>query len=307
MEEFFDSSCTIKDLCLDPDVGKYMFYLYYPQRYLSNVYDQTITQSAKYGLEAFNFFKKAILDGAVSQYFVDDKKPDVSMIHLGHKNNAKVVFVLSGGGLYSVCHGIEGLPIASRLFEKGFDVFLVTYSIDEGAYKNGPLDDLASCISYALAHRRDLNIDMKDYAVLGFSAAGFVVGHFGTSLNGYKKYGLPKPSLLALIYPVINLRTCLNEQTAIYCLRREYSEENLHRWSVDEIVDEDYPKTFLLHCKDDPIVTFENAERMASSLKRFGIPFFSKFYERGGHGWSIADDDPPKGWIELFIDYYGKQ
>ena len=148
---------------------------------------------------------------------------------------------------------------------------------------------------------------MADYSILGCSAAGFVVAHFGTSINGYKKYGLPKPYMLMLIYPVINLRTCLNEQTAIYCLRREYSEENLHNWSVDEIVDIDYPRTFILHCKDDPIVTFNNAEWMVNSLEKYNIPHFFKAYDKGGHGWSIAEDDPPKGWIDLLVSYYNKK
>ena len=115
---------------------------------------------------------------------------------------------------------------------------------------------------------------------------------------------LPKPGLLALIYPVINLRTCLNEQTAIYCLRREYQEENLHNWSVDEIVDKNYPRTFIIHSKVDEVVTFENAERMVNSLKHFKIPYFFKAYETGAHGFSIATKEPAKGWTDLLLNYY---
>ena len=303
MEHFYNEKTTIKDLCEDKDVGKYMLYLYYPKRYLDNVYNQTVVDSAKYGLAGFNFLKKNILEGRVKQYFVDEKKPDVSIIHVSHNNNSKVIFILSGGGLYSVCHGIEGLPIAARLFEKGFDVILVTYSIDDGGYKDGPLEDLASSIRYCLNHQEELSINMDNYSILGCSAAGFVTAHFGTTLHGYKKYDLPKPGLLGLIYPVITLRTCLNEQTAIYCLRREYSEENLHNWSVDEIVDENYPKTFITHSKDDPVVDFDNAERMVNSLEKYHIPYFFKAYKKGGHGFSIADFEEPKDWIDLFVNY----
>ena len=307
MKEYFGENTTIRDLISDERVGKYMPFLYYPKRYLDNVINQTITETAPYGLEGFNFLKEQVLLGNVEQFFVSKEKPDVSIIHITHKNNSKVIFVLSGGGLYSVCHGIEGLPIAYELFNKGFDIFLLTYSIDDGAYKNGPLDDLASAISFCLTYEKELKIDMSNYIVLGASAAGFVAGHFGTTKNGYLKYKLPKPGLLALIYPVINLRTCLNEQTAIYCLRREYSEENLHDWGIDENVDSNYPKTFILHSKDDPIVTFENAERMVKALRKYHIPYFSKFYETGGHGWSIAKNDPAKGWTNLLEEYYEKE
>ena len=307
MKAYFNKETTIRDLCKDKDVGRYMPYLYYPKRYLDNVIDQTIPETAKYGLDSFNFFKEMIIEGKVKQFFIDKNKPDVSLIHITHNNNAKAIFVLSGGGLYSVCHGIEGLPISQPLFDKNYDIFLLTYSIDDGAYKNGPLDDLASAIKFCLKNEKELNIDMKDYIVLGASAAGFVAGHFGTTINGYKKYDLPKPGLLALIYPVINLRTCLNDQTAIYCLRREYSEENLHNWSVDEIVDNDYPRTFIIHSKDDPVVTFDNAQWMVNSLEKYNIPYFCKAYETGGHGWSIATEEEANNWTELLIDYYEKQ
>lgn len=303
MKKYFNEKTTIRELVQDKDIDKYMPYLYYPKRYLNEVMDQTITQTAKYGLDSFNFFKEKIIEGNVKQYFINKDKPDVSIIHISHSNNSRAIFVLSGGGLYSVCHGIEGLPIASKLFDEGYDVLLLTYSIDDGAYKNGPVDDLASAISFALKYEQELKIRMKDYVVLGCSAAGFVAGHFGTTLNGYIKYKLPKPSLLALIYPVINLRTCLEEQTAIYCLRREYSEENLHNWSVDEIVDNNYPKTFIVHCKDDNIVTFDNATRMVNALEKYHIKHFFRAFEKGGHGWSIATDDPPKEWLNLFIKY----
>ena len=307
MNSYFNKETTIRDLCNDNDIGKYMTYLYYPNRYLNNEMNNTIIQNAKYGLVGFNFFKKMVLEHKVKQYFVSSSKPDVSMIHISHGNGSKVAFVLSGGGLYSVCHGIEGLPIASELFFKGFDIFLVTYSIDDGAYKNGPIDDLASSVRYCLEHEKELNISMNNYMVLGCSAAGFVAGHFGTTSNGYIKYSLPKPFMLALIYPVINLRTCLNDQTAIYCLRREYQEENLHKWSIDEIVDNNYPRTFITHCHDDPIVTFDNAKRMVDSLTKYHIPYFFKEYEKGGHGWSIATNDSPKGWLDLLVEYYEQE
>ena len=306
MKDFYNKETTIKELCEDKIIGKYLSFLYYPSRYLSEVINQSIPQTAPYGLFGFNFLKEKALEGKVNQYFVNKQKPDVSFIHISHKNDSKVVFVLSGGGLYSVCHGIEGLPISADLFENGFDIVLVTYSIDEGAYKNGPVDDLASCVQYCLKHQKELQIDMNDYIVLGCSAAGFVAGHFGTTRNGYIKYNLPKPGLLALIYPVINLRTCLNEQTAIYCLRREYEEENLHNWSVDEIVDENYPRTFIIHSKDDKVVSFDNAQWMVNSLEKYNIPHFFKVYETGVHGFSIAYNEPQKGWTDLLLAYYNK-
>ena len=306
MGKFYTEQTTIRDLCNDKDVGKYMLYLYYPQRYLSEVMNNTVTETAKYGLDAFEFFKEKIIEGKVRQYFVNKDKPNVTLIHISHNNNSKVIFVLSGGGLYSVCHGIEGLPIASELFNNGYDILLLTYSIDDGAYKNGPVDDLASAVKYSFEHQEEMQIDMNNYIVLGCSAAGFVAAHFGTTLNGYKKYDLPKPYLLALIYPVISLRTCLNDQTAIYCLRREYSEDNLHNWSVNEIIDKDYPNTFIIHCKDDPIVTFNNAQWMVDALDKYHVPYYFKAYEKGGHGFSVAKEDPPKGWIDLLVDYCGQ-
>ena len=51
-------------------------------------------------------------------------------------------------------------------------------------------------------------------------------------------------------------------------------------------------------------MNFDNAERMVNSLEKYHIPYFFKAYEKGGHGFSIADDEQPKDWIDLFVDYY---
>ena len=77
MKKNFNEKTTIRDLCQDKDVGKYMLYLYYPKRYLNEVMDQTIAQTAKYGLDSFNFFKEKIIEGNVKQYFINENKPDI--------------------------------------------------------------------------------------------------------------------------------------------------------------------------------------------------------------------------------------
>ena len=90
MKQYYSKETTIIDLCNDRDIGKYMPYLYYPNRYLNNVRNQTLIETAKYGLEGFNFLKSEIEKGNVKQYFVNKEKPDVSVIHISHKNNHTV-------------------------------------------------------------------------------------------------------------------------------------------------------------------------------------------------------------------------
>ena len=69
MDNYYSDKTTIRDLCFDKDIGKYMLYLYYPKRYLNNEMDHTITQTAKYGLIGFNFLKRMALSGKRKSLF----------------------------------------------------------------------------------------------------------------------------------------------------------------------------------------------------------------------------------------------
>lgn len=64
------------------------------------------------------------------------------------------------------------------------------------------IDDLAAAVSYITEHAGEFQVEASDYALLGYSAGGDLVGLFGTETLGYAKYnGIEKPSMIMMGYP----------------------------------------------------------------------------------------------------------
>lgn len=298
----FNEDSTILQASQDEIIGKYIKYIYFD--YFEAAKNETISRWSHYALDGINFFYEQAKLGHVKQIFTSKEKSYVSFIHITHNNNSRVVFIVSGGGLSSICHSHEGIPMGKTMFEAGYDVMLVVYSINENAYKNGPIDDLASIIRYGLDNKDKLNINLDKYIVLGGSAGGYVVGQFGTKSNGYIKYNLPKPAMFCLLYPVISLRQEITHlETAKLALNNDLSEENLRNWSINENMDETYPSCYVVHSKDDPAVNVKNSHLLVDQLKKFNIPHVYKEFKTGGHGWSIGKYMEPENWMDGFIKY----
>lgn len=297
----FDENSTILEASKDPIIGKYLRYIYFD--FLDNMKSETIHKRSYYAVDGFNFFYEQAKLGKVKQYFVNKEKPDVSYIHISHKNNSRVAYIVSGGGLEYICNNHEGLPIAKVMFEAGYDVMLVIYSIKKGAYKMGPINDLANIIKHSFENKDELKINLDKYIVIGGSAGAYLVGQFGTKNHGYKTFALQKPSIFCLLYPVISLRPGANQTTMHYALNDEFTEENFKEWSINENMDRDFPQTYFVHAKDDPAVKVENSYLLKEQLKKFNIPHKYVEFKTGGHGWSIGKYMEEENWMNGFLNY----
>jgi len=114
-----------------------------------------------------------------------------------------IAIICPGGGYNRVCSYVEGLPFAKALNRMGVSAVVVYYRVRERAGFPAPQDDLARAVRQVLANAEAWNLDAAHYSVWGSSAGGHLVGTFGCENIGYRKYGLPKPDTLVLIYPVI--------------------------------------------------------------------------------------------------------
>lgn len=75
--------------------------------------------------------------------------------------------ILPGGGYENVCSFCEGLPYAKALNRKGIAAFVVYYRTAEKALCPAPLEDTAFALKYIIDHADRLNVDIKNYSVLG--------------------------------------------------------------------------------------------------------------------------------------------
>lgn len=245
-------------------------------------------------------YKQRILDFfRPNRYKIDDR----FVIRDGKQH--KCAIICPGGGYARVCSFIEGTPIARKLNSEGISALIVYYRVRRKAAFPNPQEDLARAVREIHEKRESYNLDMTGYSVWGSSAGGHLVGTFGTASMGYPNYGLPKPGMLELTYPVISLEKAITHPgTRENLIGRDASPEVERRHSVHTNVDGNYPPTFLWCGKDDSLVPPAHTELMRAALENAGIPHVCRMYEGVDHGVGPGIGTAAEGWIDEAIAFW---
>lgn len=85
-------------------------------------------------------------------------------------------------------------------------MFVLTYRVGEIGILPKPLEDLAAALRFIGRHSKEFSLNPDNYAVGGFSAGGNLITMWGTENAGYKAYGLPRPTALFPVYPVVDIK-----------------------------------------------------------------------------------------------------
>lgn len=236
-----------------------------------------------------------------NQYAIDDR----FVIRDGKIH--KCAIICPGGGYGMVCSSIEGVPIARKLNELGISALIVYYRVRKKAHFPNPQDDLARAVREIHEKSGDYHLDMSDYSIWGSSAGGHLVGTFGTSTMGYKKYHLPKPGALILIYPVTSLeKEITHAGTRKYLIGKDASHEEELRRSVYTNVDKDFPPTFVWCGDADSTVPKVNTELMVQVLEKNNVEHESRIYPGVEHGVGPATGTAAEGWIDEAVRFWGE-
>lgn len=219
------------------------------------------------------------------------------------KQKSPVAIIAAGGGYCCVCSATESLPVAMKLYEKGYSAFVINYSILDDAKMGGAIDDIAECISYLTKHQEELNIDMNNYIIGGFSAGGHAVGELLTDNYGFNYYKIQEPRLLFLAYPVITFDIKTHGGTRGYCIGQDPSQDLIDKFSIEKHVINQGFKVFHWQCQRDNTVPFENTLLLRKALTKAGIDFISKDYDSDAHGWGIATGKLADGWVEEMLEF----
>ncbi len=214
---------------------------------------------------------------------------------------APTVFICPGGGYSKVCDGYEGVKVAEYLNSKGYNAFVLVYRIGLNADAPNPQDDLAALIKYVYGGSKFALTD-QNYAVMGFSAGGHLAATFGATSTGYAHYGLPKPEVMILSYPVVTMGEDTHGYSRLNLLGTDKSLRDLY--SVEKQVNADYPPTFVWCCKDDNVVKPVNSEKLSEALKTAGVKCELKEYEKGGHGIGLAEGTDAEGWLDEALRFW---
>lgn len=215
-----------------------------------------------------------------------------------------VAIICPGGGYSAVCSFVEGRPFAKKLNKMGYSAIVVYYSVREKAHFPAPQEDLARAVKEVFDHAEEWNLDMAGYSVWGSSAGGHLAGTFGTESLGYRKYGLPKPGAMVLVYPVVTMTELTHMGTRENLLGKEPTEELIHQWSVEQQVAEAYPPTFVWCGDADQTVDPENSRMLEKALKEHDVPCQRKEYPGVDHGVGLAEGTAAFGWIEDAVAFW---
>ena len=297
---YYTTESTFKTLKNDPYLNEYYYHLcgYRPEireAMKSKIVPENDIWPCQDVIDSLNFLRELTYDKSITYL----QRRYYSVLGLRQKEKAKVAIVLAGGGYGCVCTLPEDIPVSVELYKKGLNVFSFNYPVKKDAiYAN---DALKEFIDFLFKYQDRMNIDMEDYVVIGFSAAGHLTATLGTDNLGIDK----KPLLLGLCYPVISMKDEFGHiGSRDNLLGPNPSQEDIEKYSIELHVNQDYPATFIWQCDKDNVVNFENSLQMVEALKNNNIEYKFESFNDDVHGYGLGNGKIVEGWLERFYEYY---
>lgn len=232
-------------------------------------------------------------------------------------NRRRASVLICPGGGYIMVSDREAEPVALQFVARGFNAFVLRYSVAPARYPVSLLQ-LAAAIVYIRQNAEHYHADAKKIAVCGFSAGGHLAASLGTFWNtpvvqepfGHaEKPEALRPDALILGYPVITAGKFSDKDSFSNLTGGELSPEAGEKLSLEKQVNGDVPPAFLWHTFEDDAVPVENTLLFASALREHSIPFELHIFPKGPHGLAVATEETglsPQlkdihvaGWIDL--------
>ena len=213
------------------------------------------------------------------------------------------VVICPGGSYHHLGMPHEGFASAKWFRSVGVVPFVLQYRVAYNRHHHpAMLEDIEMAIKYIRENAEDYGIDINKVGAIGYSAGGHLVtmaGVYGGSRNELEKLGVPaevslRPNFVMPIYPVVTMQDDICHRWSRRSLlgHREYTQELKDEYSMELNIPDDMVPTYILACRDDPVVIFENSVRLEKSLAEKNIPHRFAVYEKGGHGFGMKD-----GWF----------
>lgn len=221
----------------------------------------------------------------------------------GAKNAA--VVICPGGGYALLSHEKEGDKVAKWLQSIGVSAFVLKYRLPSDAIMKdrtiGPLQDAQEAIRTLRRNADEWNLDISRIGIMGFSAGGHLAStlstHYNDKVYESKDNTSARPDFSILIYPVISMEDGITHSgSKENLIGKNASSELVAKYSNEKQVNENTPKTFLVHATDDKAVPVENSINYYLALKQNKVPAEMHLYENGGHGFGLGVAGTNKNW-----------
>ncbi|TLP77287.1 alpha/beta hydrolase [Maribacter sp. ACAM166] len=238
-------------------------------------------------------------------------------VYLPAKRNAngEAMLIFPGGGYGVLAYDWEGTDIAKYLNGKGIAGVVVKYRLPsdktQKEKQNVPLIDAQRALRLVRFHAKKFNISHDKIGIIGFSAGGHLASTLGThfddlvydSIDAADKESA-RPDFMVLGYPVISMGLMTHRGSKNNLLGNNATQKLQYHFSNEKQVTANTPPTFLFHATDDNAVPVENSLLFYKALKDKGVSATMHLYPTGGHGFSLALNDPYlRGWTALMYDW----
>lgn len=222
-------------------------------------------------------------------------------------SNLPAVIVCPDGG-YRKRADHEGDPVALRLAKNGIKAFVLDYSVAPARFPQA-VEELALAVASVRDHADEWGVDPHNVATLGFSAGGHLVGSLGALWHeqwlaeavGHDSENI-RPDAQCLCYPVITSGKFAHRDS--FAALTDNDPALTERLSLEKLVDERTPRTFLWHTAEDGLVPVQNSLLMASALASADVEFSLHVFPYGLHGIGLANEGhvvpQAQCWPELF-------
>ena len=236
-----------------------------------------------------------------------EKQPSVMFMHKPAENSPHTrtaVIVCPGGSYHHLGLKGEGNTTATWFSENGVTAFVLKYRTAESFYHHpAMLQDIQRAIQIVRENADEYDIDPNKVGVIGFSAGGHLVtmaGEFWQTHDEIAKLDIPcgvslRPDFVIPVYPVVTMQDDISHKWSRNSLLghgpKNQTQERKDEFSMEMNVPADMPPTYVVVCKDDPVVIYENSFRLYDALQAKNIPSRLAVYEWGKHGFGMKDND----------------
>lgn len=256
--------------------------------------------------------------------YTDDGR--VNMEVYVHTNPAEPLpaIISLPGGAFGFLVGTDQEPTAMTFYERGFNAFVLNYSVGEYSGFPAPLDEVSWAIWQIRTHAEEWNVDPDKVIVMGFSAGVSVAGMSATQWNApglYERVGAPDAESIRPNAAVMGYGACDTSHTIV----DNPDVVNPGVWGkivtdktpeLDYLyyVDENTAPMFIWQPHRDPYVPKENQTMLAEALENAGVEYELHMFKDGYHGMSVGYNAPgydlsrspqpdADRWVGLCIDW----
>ena len=255
-----------------------------------------------------------------TEYLTDDKQVTLTSYiqepseEMATKAKKPAVLILPGGA-YLFTSDREAEPIALAYASKGFQTFVLRYSVDKRAQVLKPLAEASAAIGLIRKNAEKWHVIEDQILTCGFSAGGHLSAWVGLC-------GENKPNAMILCYPAVEIftpRIAADKNVGSRMLQSllgdEYTNEEAEALNLAQYVDSNSIPMFCWSTADDEPIKAATVLNFAHAYAKAERPFELHIYQWGEHGLALSNHITANGrksmvepaaepWIDLSVKWF---